>query len=427
MTGLSCFRYGECHLNQMDACDDEELMLTLKDIEAARQTIGSAIGLTPCQHSSFLSRLTGVQVYLKLENLQNTGSFKIRGALNKLNTLSPEERRGGVIAASAGNHAQGVARAALQLGIHATILMPEATPITKVEATKVAGAEVILQGETFDDAMSVARSLAAERGLTMIHPFDDPAVIAGQGTIGLEMLQQLPELGAVVVPVGGGGLISGIAVALKTLRPTIRIIGVEAEQAASAVLSRQTGRAMELAAIKTIADGIAVKRVGDLTFGLMQQYVDDLVTVSDEDIAAAILIYMERIRVVVEGAGAASLAALVSHKVKLDGVCTGVVVSGGNIDVQMVAKIIEKGLVRTDRLLRITVQLLDMPGALGRLSTLLGQLRANILQISHDRLTSDLPLDRAIVDISLDTRNREHQQEVMQALDRAGYAPRRKD
>jgi threonine dehydratase len=427
LTGLSCFRYGECHLNQMDACDDEELMLTLKDIEAARQTIGSAIGLTPCQHSGFLSRLTGAQVYLKLENLQNTGSFKIRGALNKLNTLSPEERRGGVIAASAGNHAQGVARAALQLGIHATILMPEATPITKVEATKVAGAEVILQGETFDDAMSVARSLAAERGLTMIHPFDDPAVIAGQGTIGLEMLQQLPELGAVVVPVGGGGLISGIAVALKTLRPTIRIIGVEAEQAASAVLSRQTGRAMELAAIKTIADGIAVKRVGDLTFGLMQQYVDDLVTVSDEDIAAAILIYMERIRVVVEGAGAASLAALVSHKVKLDGMCTGVVVSGGNIDVQMVAKIIEKGLVRTDRLLRITVQLLDMPGALGRLSTLLGQLRANILQISHDRLTSDLPLDRAIVDISLDTRNREHQQEVMQALDRAGYAPRRKD
>jgi threonine dehydratase len=427
LTGLSCFRYGECHLNQMDACDDEEMILTLKDIEAARQTIDSAIGLTPCQYSGFLSRLTGAQVYLKLENLQNTGSFKIRGALNKLNTLSPEERRGGVIAASAGNHAQGVARAALQLGIHATILMPEATPITKVEATKVAGAEVILQGETFDDAMSVARFLAAERGLTMIHPFDDPAVIAGQGTIGLEMLQQLPELGAVVVPVGGGGLISGIAVALKTLRPTIRIIGVEAEQAASAVLSRQTGRAMELAAIKTIADGIAVKRVGDLTFGLMQQYVDDLVTVSDEDIAAAILIYMERIRVVVEGAGAASLAALVSHKVKLDGVCTGVVVSGGNIDVQMVAKIIEKGLVRTDRLLRITVQLLDMPGALGRLSTLLGQLRANILQISHDRLTSDLPLDRAIVDISLDTRNREHQQEVMQALDRAGYAPRRKD
>ena len=215
-------------------------MLTLKDIEAARQTIGDAIGLTPCQYSGFLSRLTGAQVYLKLENLQNTGSFKIRGALNKLSTLSPEERRGGVIAASAGNHAQGVARAALQLGIHATILMPEATPITKVEATKVAGAEVILQGETFDDAMSVARSLAAERGLTMIHPFDDPAVIAGQGTIGLEMLQQLPELGAVVVPVGGGGLISGIAVALKTLRPTIRVIGVEADQAASAVLSRQS-------------------------------------------------------------------------------------------------------------------------------------------------------------------------------------------
>jgi threonine dehydratase len=407
--------------------DEEDMMLTLKDIEAARQTIGDAISLTPCQHSGFLSRLTGAQVYLKLENLQNTGSFKIRGALNKLSALSPEERRGGVIAASAGNHAQGVARAALQLGIHATILMPEATPITKVEATKVAGAEVILQGETFDDAMRVARSLAAERGLTMIHPFDDPAVIAGQGTIGLEMLQQVPELGAVVVPVGGGGLISGIAIALKTLRPSIRVIGVESDQAASAVLSRQAGRVMELGTVKTIADGIAVKRAGELTFAIMQQYVDDLVTVSDEDIAAAILLYMERIRVVVEGAGAASLAALVGRKVQLDGVCTGVVVSGGNIDVQMVAKIIEKGLVRTNRLLRLTVQLLDVPGALGRLSTLLGQLRANILQISHDRLTSDLPLDRAIVDISLDTRYREHQEEVMQALDRAGYAPRRKD
>jgi threonine dehydratase len=402
-------------------------MLTLQQIQAAQETIGDAIDFTPCKYSGYLSHLTGAPIYLKLENLQKTGSFKIRGAINKLSSLTPKERRRGVIAASAGNHAQGVASAARQLGIHATILMPEATPITKVEATTFAGAEVILQGETFDDAMRVARSLAAEGGLTMIHPFDDPAVITGQGTLGLEMLQQLPELGAVVVPVGGGGLISGIAVALKSLRPNLRIIGVEAEQAASAVLSRQAGHVVELAAIKTIADGIAVKRVGDLTFQLMEQYVDELVTVSDEDLAAAILICMERIRVVVEAAGAASVAALVSHKVQLDGTCTGVVVSGGNIDVQLVAKIIEKGLVRTNRLLRITVQLLDMPGALGRLSTLLGQLRANILQISHDRLTSDLPLDRAVVDISLDTRNQEHQQEVLQALEQAGYAPRRKD
>jgi threonine dehydratase len=305
--------------------------------------------------------------------------------------------------------------------------MPEPTPTTKVEATKFSGAEVILQGDTFDDALSVAQRLAQERGLTMIHPFDDPAVIAGQGTIGLEMLQQLPDLAAVVVPIGGGGLISGIAVALKELRPGLRIIGVEAEQAASAGLSRQAHKVIELSGIKTIADGIAVKRIGDLTFDLIEQYVDELVTVSDDDIAAAILICMERIRIVVEGAGAASLAALVSHKVQLNGVCTGVVVSGGNIDVQMVAKVIEKGLVRTNRLLRITVQLLDVPGALGRLSTLLGQLRANILQISHDRLTSDLPLDRAIVDISLDTRNLEHQQAILQALDQAGYVPRRRD
>lgn len=402
-------------------------MVTLKEIQAAQQMIGDAIDLTPCKYSGFLSRLTGAEIHLKLENLQKTGSFKLRGALTKLGSLTPEERQRGVIAASAGNHAQGVARAARRLGIHATILMPEPTPITKVEATKFAGAEVVLQGDTFDDAMDIARRLARERKLTMIHPFDDPAVIAGQGTIGLEMLQQLPGLGAVVVPVGGGGLISGIAIALKELRATIRVIGVQSDQAASAALSRQAGQVMPLTAIKTIADGIAVKRVGDLTFAVMERYVDDLVTVSDDDIAAAILIYMERIRIMVEGAGAASLAALVSRKVALKGVCTGVVVSGGNIDVQMVAKIIERGLVRTHRLLRITVELLDVPGALGRLSMLLGQLRANILQISHDRLSSDLPLDRATVEISLDTRNREHQQEIMQALDKAGYAPRRKD
>jgi threonine dehydratase len=409
------------------SCVDEVEMLTMKDIQAAQRTIHGAIDLTPCKYSGYLSRLTGAEIHLKLENLQKTGSFKIRGALNKLSSLTSEERQRGVIAASAGNHAQGVARAAQRLGIHTTILMPEPTPITKVEATKFAGAEVILQGQTFDDALCVAHKLAADRGLTMIHPFDDPAVIAGQGTIGLEMLQQLPELGAVVVPVGGGGLISGIAIALKAVRPTIRVIGVEADKAASAMLSRQAGHLVGLSASKTIADGIAVKRVGELTFALMERYVDELVTVSDDDIAAAILIYMERIRVVVEGAGAASLAALVSRKIRLDGVCTGVVVSGGNIDVQMMAKIIEKGLVRTDRLLRITVELLDMPGALGRLSTLLGQLRANILQISHDRLSSDVPLDRAVVDISLDTRNRTHQEEIMQALDQAGYAPRRKD
>lgn len=405
----------------------EESMVTLKEIQTAHETIGNAIDLTPCKYSGYLSRLTGAEIHLKLENLQKTGSFKIRGALNKLHALTPAERRRGVIAASAGNHAQGVARAAQKLGIPATILMPEPTPITKVEATTFSGAEVILRGDTFDDALCVAQTLAKERGLTMIHPFDDPAVIAGQGTIGLEMFQQLPGLAAVVVPVGGGGLVSGIAVALKTLRPSLQVIGVEAEQAASAVLSRQAGKVVELGGIKTIADGIAVKRIGDLTFDLIERYVDELVTVSDDDIAAAILIYMERIRVVVEGAGAASLAALVSRKVKLNGVRTGVVVSGGNIDVQVVAKIIEKGLVRTHRLLRITVQLLDVPGALGRLSTLLGQLRANILQISHDRLTSDLPLDRAIVDISLDTRNLEHQQEILQALDQAGYAPRRRD
>jgi threonine dehydratase len=402
-------------------------MLTLTAIQAAQETIHKAVDLTPCKYSEYLSRLAGAEVHLKLENLQRTGSFKIRGALNKLSRLDPAARSRGVIAASAGNHAQGVARAAQMLGVQATILMPEATPITKVEATASAGAEVILHGETFDDAMHMARALAAERGLTMIHPFDDPDVIAGQGTIGLEMLLQLPELAAVIVPIGGGGLISGMAIALKTLRPRLRIIGVEAEHAASALLSRQAGKVVELKAIKTIADGIAVKRIGDVTFGLIERYVDDLVTVSDEDIAAAILISMERIRVVVEGAGAAALAALISQKIKLDEVCTGVVVSGGNIDVQMVAKIIEKGLVRTNRLLRITVELLDVPGALGRLSTLLGQLRANILQISHDRLTSDLPLDRAFVDISLDTRNREHQQAVMQALEQAGYAPRRKD
>jgi threonine dehydratase len=310
-------------------------MLTFQQIQAAQETIGHAIDFTPCKYSGFLSRLTAAPIYLKLENLHKTGSFKIRGAINKLSSLTPEERRRGVIAASAGNHAQGVASAAQQLGVHATILMPEATPITKVEATTFAGAEVILQGESFDDAMRVARSLAAERGLTMIHPFDDPAVIAGQGTIGLEMLQQLPELGAVVVPVGGGGLISGIAVALKSLHPTLRVIGVEADQAASAVLSRQAGQVTELAAIKTIADGIAVKRVGDLTFTLMEQYVDEIVTVSDAQMVAAMRWLWAECNQLVEPAGAAVIAALQAGAVDIGAHTHPVaLICGGNAAVE---------------------------------------------------------------------------------------------
>ncbi len=401
-------------------------MVTLKNIEEARAKLENIAHLTPIAYSYSLSELSGVSIYLKLENLQRTGSFKIRGAYNKLHNLLGGLNKTAV-AASAGNHAQGVALAANLLGMKATIVMPEGTPTGKILATKHYGAEVILQGKTFDDAFSYARELGKESENILIHAFDDPEIIVGQGTVGLEIIEEIPNLDAIFVPIGGGGLISGISTALKEKNPKIKVIGVQAEGAPSMLLSQREGKIIELKSVHTIADGIAVKKVGKVTFDIVQKYVDDIVTVDENEIAEAVLLLMERKKVIAEGAGAASLAGLLKIKEEFLGQKVAVLVSGGNIDVNMLAKIIEKGLVKSGRFIRLEIELPDVPGALGRLASLLGKVKANIVQIYHDRFERDLPLDKTIVEISLETRGYEHIEEILKLLRGNGYSPRQKE
>src|SRR5882724_8748338 len=326
-----------------------EHALSLADIHAAMARIRDSIYLSPCARSEYFSQLTGNSVYLKLDNLQRTGAFKERGALNKLLTLTAEERSRGVIAASAGNHAQGVAYHAGRHGIHAEICMPLTTPLIKVSATKSYGAEVILVGANYDDACEEAIRRSQQQHLTFIHPFDDDAVIAGQGSLGLEMLQQHPEIEAVVVPIGGGGLIGGIACAVKETNPKIRVVGVQTARLASMPAAMATGHPVTLEAATTIADGIAVRRSGDLTLPLVRKYVDEIVTVDEDEIANAILVLLEREKTLAEGAGAVGLAALLQRKTSLEGKHTAVVIGGGNIDVTLLSRIIERGLVKDGR------------------------------------------------------------------------------
>src|SRR5512140_3839357 len=347
-------------------------MPTIEDIRPALGRIREHVHLTPCSRSETLSRLTGTSAYLKLENLHKTGAYKERGALNKLLTLDAAERARGLIAASAGNHAQGVAYPAGRLGVAATIVMPETTPIIKVASTRAHGARVVLHGGGYDEAYSEARRLEQAEGLTFVHPFDDPGVIAGQGTIGLELLEQVPELEAVVVPVGGGGLISGIGVALKARRPGIRVIGVQTELLPSLGAALEAGKPVTLDPAQSLADGIAVKRTGELTLEHAQRVVDEVVTVSEEEIASAILYLLENEKTVVEGAGAVGVAALMNHRVAgVAGRKVVSVVSGGNIDVNLIARIIERGLVKDGRLVRISVALMDKPGQLAIVSGLI--------------------------------------------------------
>jgi len=400
-------------------------MVTLKDIEEVRARLKNIAHLTPIVYSYSLSELSGVSVYLKLENLQRTGSFKIRGAYNKLYNVHGRDKR--AVAASAGNHAQGVALAANLLGMKATIVMPEGTPTGKILATKHYGAEVILQGKTFDDAFQYARELEKEFGNVLIHAFDDPEVIAGQGTIGLEIIEGIPDLDAIFVPVGGGGLISGISTAVKEKNPKIKVIGIQAEGAPSMLLSQREGKIIELKSVHTIADGIAIKKVGKVTFEIVQKYVDDIMTVDEDEIAEAVLLLMERKKIVAEGAGAASLAGLLKRKEEFLDQKVTVLVSGGNIDVNMLAKIIEKGLIKSGRFIRLEIELPDVPGALGRLASLLGKAKANIVQIYHDRFERDLPLDKTIVEISVETRGYEHIEEILKLLRENGYSPRQKE
>ena len=397
-------------------------MVELSDVEAAQARIRDRVYLSPCARSETLSRLSGTEAYLKLENLQMTGSFKERGALNRLLTLEPAARERGLIAASAGNHAQGVAYHAGRLGIPTTIVVPETTPIIKVASTRAHGARVILHGGGYDEAYSEARRIEQAEGLVFIHPFDDPGVIAGQGTVGLDLLEQVPELEAVVVPVGGGGLVAGIGVALKARRPGLRVIGVQTELLASMQAALEAGKPVTLDAAQTLADGIAVKRVGDLTLALAKRVVDEVVTVSEEEIASAILYLLEKEKTVVEGAGAVAVAALMHHRPSgLSGKRVVSVISGGNIDVNLVARVIERGLVKDGRLVRIRVALLDKPGQLARVSSIVATHRANVIEVHHTRAFATRFGDTTL-QLTLETRGPEHVEEILQALRERGYA-----
>ena len=400
-------------------------MITLADVQAALERIRPSIYLSPCTLSVTFSQLTGNSIYLKLDNLQRTGAFKERGALNKLLTMSAQERDQGVIAASAGNHAQGLAYHAGRRGIKAQICMPLTTPLIKVSATKSYGAEVILHGANYDDACEEAIRRGQQQHLTFIHPFDDDAVIAGQGTLGLEMLQQHPEIEAVVVPIGGGGLIGGIACAIKETNPKIQIIGVQTARLPSMKAAVAAGQPVTLPAAATVADGIAVRRAGDRTLPLVQKYVDDIVTVDEEEIANAVLLLLEREKTMAEGAGAAAIAALINRKIHMAGKRIAVLVCGGNMDVTLLSRIIERGLVKDGRLVRLRVHLPDYPGALHRLTGILADHRANIVETSYDRAYYGVNLGETAIDITMETRGPDQIAELLSALEAAGYSHER--
>lgn len=392
-------------------------MLTLEMIRDAQKALVGVARVTPLNPAKNL----GKNVYIKAENLQLTGAFKLRGAYNKIRSLTPEERERGVIACSAGNHAQGIALSATKLGIKSVICMPAVAPLSKIEATKNYGAEVVLVPGVYDDAAAEAARLTREKGYTFAHPFNDELVIAGQGTIGLEILEQLPEVEQIVVPIGGGGLISGIAFAVKTLKPTCKVIGVQAAGAASMYVSRREGRPTELAGISTIADGIAVKKPGDVTFALCQNYVDEIVTVRDDEIATAILALMEDQKTVAEGAGATPIAAVMFGKVNVIDRRTVCVVSGGNVDVTMLSRIITKGLSKSGRITEVTTKLEDKPGSLIQLLQIVSKTGANIISINHSREDKKSDVGACLVSMVLETRNKQHVDEIEQELTSGGY------
>jgi len=391
-----------------------------EEIEGAHKRIRGAISRTPVVYSDTFSRRTDREVFLKLENLQKGGSFKIRGAYNKLSRLSTAQRRRGVVAASAGNHAQGVAIASSLLGIPSTIVMPEGASLAKQMATRSYGGEVLLLGQNTDEALGYAQKLA-EGGRSLIHPFDDEQVIAGQGTLGLEILEDVPDVDGIVVPVGGGGLISGIATIVKKKRPRVKIIGVQSVNAPSAFVSLRKRKIVEVKVKPTLADGIALQRVGAITFPIIQRNVEEIITVSEEEIASAILMLMERKRVVAEGAGASPLAALLCGKLKPRLKKVVLVISGGNIDVHLLDRIIEKGLSETGRMVRLAVLLRDVPGALSKLSDLVAEHHANILHIVHERADKDIPIGFSRVILVLETRGPDHIREIKNGLKGKGY------
>jgi threonine dehydratase len=391
-------------------------MITFGDIERSRERIQQQIYLSPFACSETISRMTGNRVFFKLENLQMTGSFKERGALNRLLTLSSDEAKRGVIAASAGNHGMAVAFHSQRLGTSATVIMPLHAPLIKITRVRQYGGECVLYGTDYDSAFAEARRLGREQGLSFVHAFDDPWVVAGQGTVGLEIYEQNSALDAVLVPVGGGGLIGGIALALKTLNPRIRIIGVQAEAIPSMQAALENGKPIRLPSSATIADGIAVRTVGDLPFELVQRYVDEVVTVTEGEIANAVLLLLEIEKTVAEGAAAVTLAALMSKKAAVMGKNVGLVVSGGNIDMNLISRIIEKGLVQDGRLTRFSVVACDQPGALAQLAQRIAQTGANILQISQTRGFGQVAIGETEVELILETTGPEHIERIYQTL-----------
>ncbi|MBX3621507.1 MAG: threonine ammonia-lyase [Rhizobacter sp.] len=397
--------------------------ITLDDIRAAAQRLHGHVLETPCLPSRTLSELAGCEVFLKFENLQFTASFKERGALNTLAQLSDEERARGVLAVSAGNHAQGVAYHAQRLGIPATIVMPRFAAPVKVANTRRFGAEVVLQGDTFDDARAHGLLLARERALTLIHPFDDAAVIAGQGTLGLEMLAQQPSLDTLVIAIGGGGLIGGIAIAAQALKPGIEIVGVQTERFPAAWNAKH-GQSREVHQA-TIADGIGVKAPGALTLPIIQERVHDVLLVDEDDIEQAIVMLLEIEKTVVEGAGAVGLAALMKHRGRFAGKRVGLVLCGGNIEPLVLAEIIERGMVKSGRLARLRLDIRDVPGALADVCTLLGKLGANIDEVQHQRAFNSVSVERVQIEVVVHTRGVEHIAEIIAAMRAAGYRAER--
>lgn len=401
-------------------------MIQLDDIQQARTGLTGVAHYTALDFSETFSNLANNSVYLKLENLQKTGSFKVRGAYNKIVSLSEKEREKGVIAASAGNHAQGVAFASTMARIDSTIVMPEGAPLAKVQATRNYGAEIVLHGETFDEAMEHAHDLQRETGATFIHAFDDEKIIIGQGTIGLEILEQLPEVEAIVCPIGGGGLISGIARAVKEMKPSVRIYGVEAAACPSMHKSIEEKKPVKMTSASTIADGIAVKRPGDLTFSMVQKYVDGIYTVDDLEISRTMLYLLERSKLLVEGSGAVPLAALLYHKIPVEGKKTVAVISGGNVDIHFVSRIIEHGLVEAGRFVKLSTMVPDKPGYLHQLLSIIAEQKANIISIEHYRISPRVIPGQTEIELSLETRDQQHIEKIEQELRKAGYSFTRK-
>lgn len=406
---------------ESDIGHTENMKVTLQNIQSAQQTIQNFINLTPCDYSRSCSKLMGADIFFKLENNQRTGSFKIRGASNKIASLTENERAKGVIACSAGNHAQGVALSASLNNTKSVIVMPETASLSKIQATKSYGAEVILKGQMFDEARDHAVELAKEKGLVFVHPYEDEKVIAGQGTIGLEMFSQIADLDMIVVPVGGGGLISGIATAIKALNPKIKVIGVQAEVSDSMYqLFKNKTLAQPKVYCATIADGIAIKAPSQKMYdNFISKYVDDFVTVTEGEIAEAIVYLLERVKTVSEGSGAAGLAAVLSGKIKL-GKKNCIVVSGGNIDLNIVSQVIQRGQIQRGRLSEMSVIVPDVPGSLSHLTKILADFKANIMEVHHDRVGFGLNLKETKIDFVIETTSHEHIGEIREALKKWG-------